>query len=391
MILGAGRGQVDLIRTAKEMGYFTVVASIAGNYPGFDVADDKCYVDISNPEAVSRAAAEYGVDGIATACLDTGISALGYTCDKNGFIGLSAASAEMSQNKLLMKRALTQHGVSTARFREITSREDLDQISHEFSFPMIVKAVDLQGSRGINIVYNREELFRGYEQTMGETSKDYCIVEEFIEGSDFSVQACIYNGEILFILPCGDITYRGSTNIPVGHYAPLEVDDCLTKAIEEQVIKAIHALGLNNCVVNIDLIQKGNQVYIIELTGRTGANCLPQITSLYYGMDIYKLIIAIAMGTDPREYFEKNKPGKASYAQMLISEQSGSLKRIVDKNEKSDDIYEITFFAEEGDMIRKFENSKDCVGQVVVTGTSLEECKARCERVITNIYFELEN
>ena len=389
MILGAGRGQVDLIRTAKEMGYFTVVASIAGNYPGFAVADDKCYVDISNPEAVSRAAAEYGVDGIATACLDTGISALGYTCDKNGFIGLSAASAEMSQNKLLMKRALTQHGVSTARFREITAREDLDQILHEFSFPMIVKAVDLQGSRGINIVYNREELFRGYEQTMGETSKDYCIVEEFIEGSDFSVQACIYNGEILFILPCGDITYRGSTNIPVGHYAPLDVDDCLNNAIEEQVVKAIHALGLNNCVVNIDLIQKGNQIYIIELTGRTGANCLPQITSLYYGMDIYKLIIAIAMGTDPREYFEKNKIGEASYAQMLFSQESGVLYSITDDNPKSDDIYEITYFVKEGDTVRKFENSRDCIGQVIVKGKTLSECRNRMEQVVSNIHFHV--
>ena len=45
MILGAGRGQVDLIQTAKRMGYETVVASIKGDYPGFKIADEVCYAD----------------------------------------------------------------------------------------------------------------------------------------------------------------------------------------------------------------------------------------------------------------------------------------------------------------------------------------------------------
>ena len=39
MILGAGRGQVDLIKTSKKLGYEVVVATIEGNYPGFALAD----------------------------------------------------------------------------------------------------------------------------------------------------------------------------------------------------------------------------------------------------------------------------------------------------------------------------------------------------------------
>ena len=44
MILGAGRGQVDLIQTAKRMGYETVVASIKGDYPGFKIFAQIDYV-----------------------------------------------------------------------------------------------------------------------------------------------------------------------------------------------------------------------------------------------------------------------------------------------------------------------------------------------------------
>ena len=35
LILGAGIYQVPLIRTAKKLGLYTIVASIPGTYPGF--------------------------------------------------------------------------------------------------------------------------------------------------------------------------------------------------------------------------------------------------------------------------------------------------------------------------------------------------------------------
>ena len=105
MILGAGRGQVQLIKTAKKLGYHTIVASINGNYPGFAFADDVCYVDISKPDEVLKQAQSLKIDGIATACLDTGISALGYVCEKMNLPGLNSHSAELSGNKLLMKEA----------------------------------------------------------------------------------------------------------------------------------------------------------------------------------------------------------------------------------------------------------------------------------------------
>ncbi|RGT71602.1 ATP-grasp domain-containing protein [Ruminococcus sp. AF18-22] len=391
MILGAGRGQVDLIRSAKKLGYTTVVTSIEGNYPGFELADEICYADISNPEEVADAAEKYGVQGIATACLDTGIAALGYSCEKLGLTGLSERSAKLSGDKLLMKSAFMDAGVQTARYKKVSSREDVINVLEELELPMIVKAVDLQGSRGINIAYDREELLDGYDRTMKETKKDFCIIEEFIDGYEFGAQAFVLNNEVLFVLPCGDITYLGHTKIPVGHYAPLDFEDEVLEKIDKQVRKAIQAIGLNNCAVNIDMILRGDEVYVIELTGRIGANCLPQITSIFYGIDIYRLIVETAMGKDPSGYFRtERKDMTASYAKMLISEKSGKLKRIINTNDKNSDIEEITFFVKEGDMINKFTNSRDCIGQIVVKGKNLAKCETLIDEVIKNISFELE-
>ena len=43
MIMGAGIYQVPLIKKTKEMGIYTIVVSIPGNYPGFALADKVYY------------------------------------------------------------------------------------------------------------------------------------------------------------------------------------------------------------------------------------------------------------------------------------------------------------------------------------------------------------
>lgn len=391
MVLGAGRGQVDLIKAIKKYGYSSVVTSIEGNYPGFELADEICYADISNPVEVSEAAKKYNVDGIVTACLDTGIAALGYTCEHNNLSGLSEKAAKLSGDKLLMKKAFMENNVSTAKYKKVSSKDELPDVLKDLNLPLIVKAVDLQGSRGINIVNTVEELQIAYERTMKETHKDFCIIEEFIDGYEFGAEAFVKDNEVIYVLPCGDITFTGNTKVPVGHYAPLEFDDEIMKQIYQLTDNAIKAVGLNDCAVNIDFILKDNKVYVIELTGRIGANCLPQLISIYYGIDVYKMIIDAAIGINPKEYFENNKKDPTPcYAKMLISNKGGKIKRIIDNNEANPDITEITFFVNEGDVINKFTNSKDCLGQIVVKGKTLEYCENLIEDVISKISFELE-
>lgn len=391
MVLGAGRGQVDLIKAIRKYGHTAIVASIDGNYPGFALANEICYVNIADPVAVCEKAKALNIDAVTTACLDTGIAALGYTCEKLGLCGLSEKAAKLSQNKLLMKQAFMDHNVSTARFKKVTNPAELAEAEAALNYPLIVKAIDLQGSRGINIARSHDELLAGYQNTMAETQKDFCIVEEFIEGYEFGAQAFVVNGEVLYVLPCGDITYLSKTNIPVGHYAPLDVTQDIWNCICEQSVKAIHALGLDNCAVNIDMILKDEEVYLIELTGRVGANCLPQLSSIYYGIDVYRLIIDTALGLNPKNYFLHNKKAPTPcYAKMLYSEKGGLLKEIINENASNDRIEEVSFFVTPGDEIRPFTNSRDCVGEIVVKGTSVDDCRDALEKAVANIHFVME-
>lgn len=258
-----------------------------------------------------------------------GLESVGYCCDQLNLTGLSHASAKAASNKLMMKDLLVKSGVRTAQYFNIHNLEELKNAVKELSFPVILKATDLQGSRGICIVRGISSLESSYNEVMSLTHKDYCIIEEFIEGREFGAQAFIFQGEVLFVLPHGDETIMCKTAVPIAHYMPYEINEELSADVDRQARNAIKALGLNNCAVNIDFIEHNNKAYIIELTGRGGANGLTDITGMFWGLNYYEMIILAALGNDPREVFAQRAITPfATRSEMITSNRSGIVKSI---------------------------------------------------------------
>ena len=100
-----------------------------------------------------------------------------------------------------MKEAFMAGGVRCARHICIHSLEELEEALEKLEFPVVLKAVDLMGSRGIFRCITREETFFYYNKTMEATRNDYCLVEEFIEGQVLGCEAMIQNGRLLYCLP----------------------------------------------------------------------------------------------------------------------------------------------------------------------------------------------
>lgn len=393
MILGAGRGQIGLYKAARQMDIVTIAGTMPDNNPPcIPLADEVCYMNIADPVDVFEKAKELKIDGVATCCLDTGIAALGKTCDGLDLIGLSEQAAIMCNDKSKMKKAFMEYGVSTAKYFEVADQKELEAALEKINLPVIVKATDLQGSRGIYIAKTKEAAIEGFTEAMKLSKRSYCIVEEYIEGWEFGAQAFVKDGEILFVMPHGDNTYMSHTAVPVGHYVPLDCGQDIYEQTEVAVRNAIHALGLNNCAVNVDLILKDGTVYVIELTGRVGANCLPELVEINYGVEYYKMIASLAVGDDPIEYWRRrNTYETAGLAKMIIStDRSGILKEIEYQDHNDPDVIQVSFFKKPGDEIRQFVDSNDCIGQIIVKGKDMTSCERKEREVLDDIHMILE-
>lgn len=389
LILGGGLAQLGLIKTAKSMGLQTIVVGIAGNYPGYEVADKVICEDIFNKEAILHIAKQEKVDGVAMVCSDYGLETLGYINDHMRLHGLSEAGAINSSDKMKMKLLLQKNGVNTARFKIVRNDSEIANSLKELSLPVIVKAVDLQGSRGIYICRTEDELYCNYKKSLLESKHDYCIVEEFVEGREFGAQAFIQNGNFLFILPHGDeILQFGETSVPIGHHVPLfNKEELYYDRICKETMKAIAALGLDNCAVNIDFIERAGIPYVLELTGRAGANSLPELVSEYFGINYYELVIRNSLGESVSDLVQTQNTHKfCIMSRQLFAKQSGVVHEI--RSSKVEGLSSFNLFIKEGDEIYEFRNSNDCIGRVIFKGESKADCDKYCSNFMRN--FEIK-
>ena len=390
MILGASYSQIPLIKAAQRMGVTALVASIPGDYQGFQYADEIAYVDITDPEAVLAAAKEADIDGVATCCMDVGIRALGYVCEHMKLPGLNIAAAEASCNKYLEKEAYMRHGVNTARFYKVHDKKELEEALTHLEFPVMVKAVDLMGSRGIFRSDSREEAQQNFEKSMEATALDFCIVEEFIEGSMFGVEAMVSHGKLVYVLPLGNDLRQGNPPFPVGHHVPWEQEETLFSQVWEQTEKVAEALGYDNCPMDLDCMLKDGKIYIIEATGRAGATCITDTVSIYYGIDYFEAIVRVALGMDVTDLFQrKDVPKTPSVTRLLSAKEKGIVESIQIPEKLPEGVVDLSFNIRKGSQVQPMENGRDRIGQLIIRGESLEQCYEQMEGVLSQIHLEI--
>lgn len=387
MIMGAGIYQVPLIKKAKEMGIYTIVVSIPGNYPGFELADKVYYENTVDYEKILELARQEQIDGIVTAGTDVAVITIGKVCDELGLSGLSFEAAKIASNKIRMKKKYEEYGVRTARFREVSFEDDMYEMTKELNFPLIFKAVDTSGSRGIIRVNSVDEFEAARAIVKANTRTDFFIIEEFIEGEEFGAQAFVYRGEVKFILPHGDYVFQGDTGVPIGHFAPYMLADDVIEDAKVQLEKAIEAMGLNNCAINADFILKDGQTYVLELGGRSGATCLAELVSIYYGYDYYEKLILAALGEDVEFPTEHAVPNASM---LLRSEKDGVIKSMTDLNDADEDIYEVQFDYQVGDTVKKFHVGPHRIGHVITKGETLDAAVDKLNLALSRIKIEVE-
>lgn len=386
MILGAGVYQAPLIRAAKNMGLYTIVASVPGRYPGFALADKVYRVNTVDREAVLAAARAENIAGICTSGTDTAVATIGYVCEKLGLSGLSAQAAAKATDKALMKEAFLEKGVSTARFFKVSSLEEAKAAACKLGYPVVVKRVDSSGSRGITVVPGEEGMEQAWQEALECSWKEYALVEECLKGTEIGVDGVVQHRKLVFLAPHEKQVYKSSRiTIPAGHAFPYHCSERLQREIARQMQLAVDALGLDNCSVNADVFVDGERVFIIELGGRTGATCIPELISTYYGFDFYEKILQNALGIELS--FALAREGTPCMARLLMSPVNGTITRIdeagLERVRREGAVVALDYPV--GQPVEAMANGTNRIGHVIVRTDQKEELEDTLSRVYSCI------
>jgi biotin carboxylase len=299
MIFGAGLNQLELIREARALGLVTVVVDPQPDPPGKAEADHFCRIDGDDYEATKAAAVRYGVSGIVTSQMEKPLRLMARLAQELGFVFNSPEVTRRCLDKWLMKQALLAHRVPCARGFLLKPGDEII-LPEGMSYPVIIKPRDAFSSRGVYKCENRAAVEAYIAESRSFSSTGDVIIEEFLQGKEYSVESLTFNGETTIVQFTEKFLTPYPGTVEVGHLQPAGLDLATRMEVSAVTRKALAALGVMNSASHTEVMVTKKGPAIIEVGARLGGDFIGSyLTKASTGMSMDRAAVEIAMGVAP--------------------------------------------------------------------------------------------
>jgi carbamoyl-phosphate synthase large subunit len=300
LILGAAALQVPIIKYVKERGYNVIVVSIPGNYPGFKLADKSVYCDVRDVDSIMEAIKDDQILAVLTDETDITVPTVALLADKLGLAGNDPHIAEIYANKFRMRQQCQKVGVSVPRFFHASTMEEVAAKYESISYPAIMKPEDNQGSRGIYILYSKEEIALHFAESINFSKTRNVIVEEYFKGKEVVVEGFVYNGQYLnFGIAERRYFDIDELLIPCQTIFPAIINDEMQRTLIQSECKLHASLKPSFGMIHSEyLINEDTNEYILVETALRGGGVYisSHLVPYYSGINNYELLFDAALG-----------------------------------------------------------------------------------------------
>lgn len=227
---------------------------------------------------------ENGEDGRIQAAFD--LFGIRYT-------GSDYLGSALAMDKGLAKQIFRMNGIPTPNGISLKRGEDAKSVAElGLTLPCVVKPCRGGSSIGVSIVHTEDAFATALAEAF--RLEDELIVEEFIEGREFSVG--VIDGEPLPVIEIAPVEgfydyknkYKAGSAVET---CPAELSPALTEEMQQYARRVAQVLGLDTYSRSDFLLGRDNRIYCLEvntLPGMTPTSLLPQ-EALVVGMNFHQL------------------------------------------------------------------------------------------------------
>ncbi len=224
--------------------------------------------------------------------------------EKEGFVFLGPSSRAMKLlgDKITAKELAEKNDVPVLPWsgNPLSSLKDAGRKAEEIGYPVIIKASNAGGGRGIRVVKSPDELQKQYnsarEETIRITGNDVLFMECFVSrGRHFEVQVLADFHNNINTFGVRDCSVQRRNQKIIEETPPAALDESVIKSMEEASLRLIRAAeyrGAGTVEYLYDIDRK--QFYFMEVNTRLQVE--HPITEILYGIDLVKGQIDVAMG-----------------------------------------------------------------------------------------------
>ncbi len=389
---------MPIIKRAREMGYYVIAADGNPNAVGLQYADKQICANITSEEEMVAIAKQEQIDGVIHPCSEVSMNVMGRIHDELNLSGVSRKQAVVATNKHLMREAFKKGDAPSPISILAKSAEDAWEQFMAMPGDAILKPSRNSGSRGIAKVskgsngvseVSKEDFYKLYDIALEESRDNSVLIEQFIEGPEFSVEIIVWEGKVNVLTVTDKKTTEAPHFVELGHNQPSCFPEETVALIKDAAVRGVKALGVDKCACHAEVKVQDGKAYLMEIGARMGGDFISTVlTRLSTGIDMVAAAIDCALNIEPDltpkaapqgvciRYFCP-KPGK------LVS---------ISNTEVLDDprVHEWEIYHQVGDEIPEVTSSLCRSGHVIVTEETPQKAIAYAESLLNEVKMETE-
>ncbi|MCP9986117.1 ATP-grasp domain-containing protein [Streptomyces sudanensis] len=227
--------------------------------------------------------------------------------------GPGAWAARVCRDKVMQRVILRDHGPSWRAF----APHERDAAASDV-YPCVVKPAGRMFSSGVVRVSDDAELraaLAAYEPD------ETILVEELVTGPEFSVEALVHRGELVWSGVTAKLTNEDSSRYftEIGHTSPAKLPLSHSDALIEANAAILKALRFDSGITHAEFRLRDGQPVLMEVAARLPGDAITMLWHLATGRPLEPAIVDLALGVKPEypvptrravQRFVEHRPGR---------------------------------------------------------------------------------
>lgn len=197
----------------------------------------------------------------------------------------SRETLEVLSNKFMMREKLSRCAFDNIKYMDnLTTDKILEFVSNEGVSILKPK----NGSASQDVYQITKSNFEALTQTLENLPLENFVIEQFLEGEEFSVESYSENGT--HQIYCITEKIKNEDFIELGHIVPATLTDTTIEVIQEYVNQFLNLMHMTDGPCHTEVILTNQGPKIVESQARFGGDHINDLYHLSFGQDIISMI-----------------------------------------------------------------------------------------------------
>lgn len=351
LILNGTISEIAIIKQAKNMGYFVVTSGNMPELPGHSYADQYIPADYSDKDAILQLVKENEVEGIISCANDFGVITASYVAEQMGWPGHDTYEhSVLMHHKDLLMEYFKKHAIPAPWFEIFSDENEAVHFCAQCEYPVIVKANDLTGGKGIARADNPKAAGHAIANAFQMSRDKHILIEPFLEGIQQSIVVFLVNRRIV-MTSSSDIYCMRNPYLVQAETYPATNFEQVKGQLQDIIHKMADDLNLVDGILSFQYIVVDGVPYIIDMMRRCFGNETLLLADEMTGFPWEKAYIMASLGLDCTAIEHTVPTSRYCGHYGVMAEENGILDSYAIPNDIEKRLFKKTINMKPGDAI----------------------------------------